>query len=46
MSARTPMLVLLLLVLASLAACGTRDSMQGAGGDNGGHARVKIGVPF
>ena len=46
MSARAPLLAFLMLALASLAACGTRDSVQGAGGDNGGHARVKIGVPF
>jgi hypothetical protein len=35
-----------LLIAASLAACGTHGSVQGGGGDNGGRARVRIGIPF
>jgi hypothetical protein len=35
-----------LLAAASLAACGTHGSVQGGGGDNGGRARVRIGIPF
>lgn len=43
---RTPLLLTVLLVIATLAGCGTRETVQGGAGANGGHARVKIGVPF
>jgi hypothetical protein len=40
-----PLIVALILAFV-LAGCGTRDSVQGGGDDYGGHARVKIGIPF
>ncbi len=43
---RTPLLLAALLVIATLNGCGTRETVQGGAGENGGHARVKIGVPF
>jgi hypothetical protein len=39
-------LTLLAMILAALAACGTRGSAEGGATDDGAHGRVKIGIPF
>ena len=42
---RTNLAVIVLLLLA-LAGCEAMGALQGGASDNGGHARVKMGVPF
>jgi hypothetical protein len=41
-----PILLAALLAIATLAACGASETVQGGARENGAHARVKIGVPF
>jgi hypothetical protein len=43
---RTLLVALLLPLLLAIAACATRNTVQGGATDNGGAARVKIGIPF
>jgi hypothetical protein len=46
MTMRALVLALLLPLLLANAACATRNSIQGGATDDGGVARVKIGIPF